>query len=131
MSESTAQPETVPALGIAAAWPRWSTEAVLTGRPRIRVNQVGYLRSGPKRAVLVTEASTPLRFELVTADMQRVLDGLTAPWPVRPEPTSGLAIHVIEFGVLETPGDGYHQRRLHPLERSTGLDGDIPGRPDP
>ena len=103
----TTSPENSRADGAAAAWPHWSPAAVLAGRPRVRVNQVGYLRSGPKRAVLVTDAADPVRFEIVDGAGQRVLDGITVPWSVRPEPTSGLTVHVVDFTILDAAGDGY------------------------
>jgi endoglucanase len=112
VSKSTmpVRPTGVPAMGSSQGWPSWSTDAVLAGRPRIRINQVGYLRRGPKRAVLVTDEQTPAQFEVVDEAGHQVLDGLTAPWPVRPEPTSGLPVHVIDFTALRTPGAGYRIR---------------------
>ncbi|MEV6491302.1 cellulase N-terminal Ig-like domain-containing protein, partial [Actinoplanes sp. NPDC051633] len=47
--------------------------------PRVRVNQVAYLPAGPKRATLVTDATTPMRWELRDRNNQIVLNGRTVP----------------------------------------------------
>src|SRR4051794_39503869 len=68
-------------------------------RPRVRVNQVGYLPGGPKRATLVTDAVQHLPFTIRTATGAVCFAGRTTPWP-GPDPSSGLRVHVIDFSDL-------------------------------
>jgi endoglucanase len=73
--------------------------------PRVRVNQVGYLPHGPKRATLVTEATERLPWRLESASGRVVERGRTRPAGV--DPTSGLNVHVLDFDDVERPGRGY------------------------
>jgi len=68
-------------------------------RPLVRVNQVGYLPDGPKRATVVTAAPRPLPFRVRADGGGVVFAGRTAPWS-RAEPSSGLALHVADFSDL-------------------------------
>jgi hypothetical protein len=78
---------------------------VTSERPAIRVNQVGYLPGRPKRATWVTTRAEPAVFEVRTDRGATVHRGETEPWPQRPDPTSGAAVHVIDFGGLaDAPG---------------------------
>ena len=70
---------------------------VLADRPAVRINQLGYLPDGPKRATWVTDGAVPVEFIIEAADGSVVLRGRSQPWPNRPEPTSGLAVHVLDF----------------------------------
>jgi endoglucanase len=72
-------------------------EPRLGDRPAVRVNQVGYLATGPKRAVWVDDARDPAAFTVLDSSGGAVLSGRTEPWPVRPEPTSGSAVHLLDF----------------------------------
>jgi endoglucanase len=72
----------------------------------VRVNQLGYLPDGPKHAVWVSDAATPTPFRVVDRDGAAVGIGATAPWAVRPEPTSGLRVHVVDFSDVRAPGVG-------------------------
>ena len=76
-------------------------------RPEARINQVGYLPAGPKHAVWVSDALEPAEFCVRDGGGTRVFDGRTRPWPVRPEPTSGTAVHVLEFSDLRAEGRGF------------------------
>ena len=68
--------------------------------PRVRVNQVGYLPEGPKRATLVTAATEPVAWELRDG-AEVVAQGVSRPEGV--DPTAGINVHVIDFsGVTET-----------------------------
>ena len=69
-------------------------------RPVVRVNQVGYLPRGPKRAVWISDAREPVLFRVRDTAGAAVAGGETVPWPVRPEPTSGFAVHVLDFSDL-------------------------------
>ena len=63
--------------------------------PRVRVNQHGYLTRGPKEATLVTDAESPLPWELKTAAGTTVASGQTRPLGM--DPTSGQKTHGIKF----------------------------------
>jgi endoglucanase len=72
----------------------------------VRVNQLGYLSDGPKRATLVSTATGPVPFSVLSGAGERIWVGWSEPWPVRPEPTSGLAVHVLDFSAATVEGDG-------------------------
>lgn len=95
------------------------------GRPAIRVNQLGYLPAGPKRAVWASDARQPAEFVVRASDGSVVTGGKTRPWAVRPEPTSGLPTHVLDFSSLRTPGHGFVVEaggaRSHPFAIADGL----------
>ncbi|MBT0993744.1 glycoside hydrolase family 9 protein [Cellulomonas sp. DKR-3] len=82
------------------SWPSWSVRDVVTGRPRVRVNQVGYLPGRPMRATLVSDEPEPVPFLVVDEGGRPVHEARSHPWPTRPEPTSGLAVHVLDLGDL-------------------------------
>ena len=73
-------------------------------RPVVRVNQLGYLPDGPKRATLVTRSAGPVPFTVRTTDGATLGSGRSEPWPVRPEPTSGLDVHVLDLTGLTGSG---------------------------
>ena len=68
---------------------------------RVRVNQVGYLPDGPKRATLVTAATEPVAWELL-AGTSVVASGTTTPHGV--DPTAGVNVHEVVFDDVTTPG---------------------------
>jgi endoglucanase len=89
-------------------------------RPEVRVNQLGFLPAGPKRAVWASDAREPAAFRVRDRDGRTVAAGRTRPWPVRPEPTSGLAVQIAEFSDLRTVGAGFTvevggRARSHPF----------------
>ncbi len=66
-------------------------------RPAIRVNQLGYLPGTRMHATLVTPAQEPVAFAVLRAGSEQpVWSGFSQPWLLRPEPTSGLELHVID-----------------------------------
>lgn len=73
--------------------------------PRVRVNQVGYLPDGPKAATLVTDATTPLPWQVTAADGSVAAAGSTAPRGV--DPTAAENVQSIDFSSLHTSGAGY------------------------
>jgi endoglucanase len=95
------------------------------GRPDVRVNQVGYLPDGPKRAVWVSGSTDPAAFVVRDGDGRRVYEGRTRPWPVRPEPCSGLAVHAVDFGGLGAEGRGYAVEVAGSRSRSFALADDL------
>jgi endoglucanase len=76
--------------------------------PAIRVNQVGYVPAGPKRANLVTDATAPQAWRLVDAGGAVVASGFTAPYGA--DLASGDAVHVIDFTPVQKTGAGYTLR---------------------
>jgi endoglucanase len=79
----------------------------MTARPRVRVNQLGYLPNRPKQATLVTDAQNPIHFSVHDRDGRIVHTGLSQPWSLRPEPTSGLMVHLLDFSDLKMAGAGF------------------------
>ncbi|WP_336212276.1 glycoside hydrolase family 9 protein [Nonomuraea sp. LPB2021202275-12-8] len=73
--------------------------------PRVRVNMVGYLPSGPKKATLVTAETTALKWQLKNAGGRTVAGGVTEPRGV--DASSGQNVQTIDFGSYPKPGRGY------------------------
>ncbi|WP_371667725.1 glycoside hydrolase family 9 protein [Streptomyces sp. NBC_00289] len=73
--------------------------------PRVRVNQVAYLPSGPKNATLVTGATGKLPWQLKNARGGVVAHGRTVPRGV--DASSGQNVHSIDFGGYRGRGDGF------------------------
>ncbi|MFG2793291.1 glycoside hydrolase family 9 protein [Streptomyces sp. NPDC048419] len=73
--------------------------------PRVRVNQVAYLPSGPKNATLVTDASAKLPWRLKNAGGATVAHGWTVPRGV--DVSSGQNVHSIDFGAYRKAGKGF------------------------
>ncbi|MFD4263331.1 glycoside hydrolase family 9 protein [Streptomyces sp. NPDC058534] len=73
--------------------------------PRVRVNQVGYLPSGPKNATLVTDATAALPWQLKDAAGRVVAHGRSTPRGV--DASSGQNVHSIDFGRHKKRGEGY------------------------
>jgi endoglucanase len=72
--------------------------------PRVRVNQVGYVKDGPKAATLVTEATTPLPWELKDAKGKVLRKGRTTPRGV--DASSGQNVHTLDFSTWTRNGTG-------------------------
>jgi len=73
--------------------------------PRVRVNQVGYLPDGPKRATLVSEGPQPLPWQLRDAAGAVVATGMTTPRGM--DAASGQSVHTIDFSAHTAAGSGY------------------------
>ncbi|GGS77911.1 MULTISPECIES: glycoside hydrolase family 9 protein [Streptomyces] len=72
--------------------------------PRVRVNQVAYLPSGPKNATLVTDATTALPWQLKDAGGTVVARGTSVPRGV--DASSGQNVHSIDFGRYDRRATG-------------------------
>lgn len=72
---------------------------------RVRVNQVGYLTTGPKRATLISDATAPLPWTLRDSAGESVATGSTEPRGM--DTSAGSAVHVIDFTDVREPGEGY------------------------
>ncbi|NUT33459.1 MAG: glycosyl hydrolase family 5 [Hamadaea sp.] len=73
--------------------------------PRVRVNQVGYLAQGPKRATVVTDAADPLPWELRDGSGAAVATGQTTPRGL--DASSGQRVHTLDFSGYAQRGDGF------------------------
>lgn len=71
----------------------------------VRVNQVGYLQHGPKRATLVSDSVDPIAWELHDAGGVIVAAGETVPFGW--DASAGLDVHEIEFSTFTGDGSGY------------------------
>lgn len=72
--------------------------------PLVRVNQVGYLPTGPKRATVVSEATEPQPWQLRDADDAVVAEGLSTPEGL--DPSAGVSVHTVDFTAYEMAGEG-------------------------
>jgi endoglucanase len=91
--------------------------------PRVRVNQVGYLPSGPKGATLVTAAEAPLRWRLLTESGRVVARGRSEPYGV--DATSGLNVHVIRFDRVHRSGRSFRLEVDGELSHPFDIDADV------
>src|SRR5690606_25675015 len=73
--------------------------------PRVRVNQVAYLPSGPKNATVVTDAGERLQWRLKDREGRVVRAGWTVPRGV--DGSSGQNVHSLDFGSYRGRGTGY------------------------
>ncbi len=73
--------------------------------PRVRVNQVAYLPSGPKAATLVTDATAALPWRLADKRGKVVAEGRTTPRGV--DTSSGQNVQTIDFSRYTRTGTGY------------------------
>jgi endoglucanase len=71
----------------------------------VRVNQLGYVASGPKRATYVTTATTPLDWRLLAASNQIVATGQTELYG--PDAMSGDDVQLIDFGSYRGTGSDF------------------------
>jgi len=74
--------------------------------PRLRVNQIGYLPFGPKRATLVTTATAALAWQLRDATGAVLRSGTTTPRGV--DATSGQNVHTLDFSTYTRAGAGLY-----------------------
>jgi endoglucanase len=73
--------------------------------PRVRVNQVGYLPDGPKKATVVTKSVEALGWQLRDADKTVVARGKSTPRGV--DESSGQNVQTVDFSSYRTAGKGY------------------------
>ena len=101
-------------------WPEWRVTDVMSRRPQVRVNQLGYLLGRPKQATLISDAEDPVPFLVRDRGGVAVYTGASRPWSLRPEPTSGLSVHVLDFSGLTVQGAGFRiesaDQCSHPFE---------------
>ncbi|PWI13121.1 endoglucanase [Streptomyces sp. Act143] len=79
--------------------------AAAAGTTAVRVNQVGYLPDGPKRATVVTTAAQSLTWQLSNASGTVVASGSTVPRGA--DTASGQSVQVADFSSYQGTGSGY------------------------
>ncbi|WP_244598354.1 glycoside hydrolase family 9 protein [Pseudohoeflea suaedae] len=108
MAISKARIVVLPALvaGVAAFYCSSLPAAAEAQEPRsIRINQLGYLSDGPKRATLVHEENKPVAWRLVDGAGVEIASGTTLPMGL--DRASGLKVHWIDFSKNAATGEGY------------------------
>ncbi|MCH8566280.1 glycoside hydrolase family 9 protein [Nesterenkonia sp. LB17] len=73
--------------------------------PRVRVNQLGYLPDGPKRATLVSDQTEAVSWQLLDDDGGLAAQGESTPQGF--DPSAGLDVHTIDFSDHGDSGAGY------------------------
>lgn len=76
-----------------------------TPTKKVQVDQVGYVPGLPKRATLVSTATTPQTWTLQNSAGAAVATGQSTPQGA--DATSGDSVHQIDFSSFDTPGTGY------------------------
>ncbi|GAA4934983.1 glycoside hydrolase family 9 protein [Streptomyces coeruleoprunus] len=79
--------------------------AAVAATSAVRVNQVGYLPDGPKRATVVTSATQSLTWQLRNASGTVVASGSTVPRGA--DTPSGQSVQVADFSSYRSTGSGY------------------------
>lgn len=70
--------------------------------PAIKVNQVGYLANGPKRATLVSDASEPQDWKLLNKAGDVQASGKTTPRGL--DVATKEEVHIVDFSKFKTTG---------------------------
>jgi endoglucanase len=91
--------------------------------PRVRVNQLGYLPSGPKGATLVTSAEQALPWRLLRESGEVVARGSSEPRGV--DASSGLNVHEIRFDRVRASGRGFRLEADAELSHPFSIDEDV------
>jgi endoglucanase len=91
--------------------------------PRVRVNQLGYLPDGPKKATIVTDAAEPLPFEVRDGSGAVVLAGTTVPRGM--DDSAGGAVHTADFSALEATGTDFTVTAGGDISYPFAIDGDL------
>ncbi|MET9856510.1 glycoside hydrolase family 9 protein [Streptomyces sp. NPDC006450] len=99
-----------------------ATVAAAAGTP-VRVNQLGYLPDGPKRATVVSSGTAPLAWQLRDASGTVAASGATV---VRgADQASGQSTHLVDFGAYTGTGTGFtlvvDGQTSHPFDISASL----------
>lgn len=71
-------------------------------RPALRVNQLGYMRDGPKRATLASEQTDPVAVRLRSEAGEIVWQGMSQ--PRGHDASAGLDVHVVDFSAVRQEG---------------------------
>jgi len=91
--------------------------------PDVRVNQVGYFPNGQKKATLVSDSTTPVKWYLRDNENVVVTSGNTQ--VVGLDAASGDKVHIIDFSNFKVPGTEYKitvgNSTSHPFDIGTNL----------
>jgi endoglucanase len=89
----------------------------------IRLNQLGFLPAGAKRAVVATSSEEPFEWRLVDADGKVRARGRTQAFGK--DRASGEQVHIIDFTRFQRPGEGYRlsvgEMQSRPFAIGTGI----------
>ena len=111
------------------SYPTWSLTDVLNGRPRIRVNQLGYLVGRTMQATVVTDSPTPVEFVVRDGADRAMRTGTSQPSLVQPDPTSAQTVQLLDFTGLSGEQEGCRVEaaglQSHRFRVSTRLYGDL------
>ncbi|KNY27286.1 glycoside hydrolase family 9 protein [Pseudobacteroides cellulosolvens] len=95
----------------------------LAPAPDVRVNQVGYFPNGQKKATLVSDSTTPVKWYLRDKENVVVASGNTQ--VVGLDAASGDKVHIIDFSSYKLPGTEYKitvgKSTSHPFDIATNL----------
>ncbi|MBB4980847.1 glycoside hydrolase family 9 protein [Streptomyces nymphaeiformis] len=91
--------------GLASVPAAADVPAATAATTAVRVNQVGYLPDGPKRATVVTTATQALSWQLRNASGTLVASGSTVPRGA--DTPSGQSVQVADFSSYRSTGPGY------------------------
>ncbi|MFF0558500.1 glycoside hydrolase family 9 protein [Streptomyces sp. NPDC004266] len=91
--------------GLASSPAAADVPAATAATTAVRVNQVGYLPDGPKRATVVTTATQALPWQLRNASGALVASGSTVPHGA--DTPSGQSVQVADFSSYRNTGSGY------------------------
>lgn len=89
----------------------------------VRVNQLGYLQSGPKRATFVTDETTPQAWRLLDSTNGVVAQGNTKPYGA--DVMSGTNVQLIDFAQYRRAGEGYRLAIGDQLSEPFAISNDI------
>ncbi|MGW8779459.1 glycoside hydrolase family 9 protein [Streptomyces sp. NPDC055796] len=99
-----------------------ATVAAAAGPP-VRVNQLGYLPDGPKRATVVSSATAPLAWQLRDTSGAVAASGTTTVHGA--DQASGQSTHLVDFGAYQGNGTGFtlvvDGQTSHPFDISGAL----------
>jgi len=70
--------------------------------PAVRLNQIGFLPDGAKRAIVVSDAPEPLPWRLIAADGRVAASGQTR--RIGSDAASGDSVHQLDMGAARRPG---------------------------
>ncbi|HEY0187277.1 MAG TPA: glycoside hydrolase family 9 protein [Cellulomonas sp.] len=88
----------------------------------VKVNQVGYLPSGPKNATVVTDATSALDWVLYLGD-EAVATGQTVPEGT--DESAGVAVHTIDFSSVTATGDDFTLHVDGQVSEPFAIDADV------
>ncbi len=120
MADGVTEPYSVCIDNVILADPEFKREIDASSAPipNILVNQVGYFPQLNKLATIKTDATSPMKWELINNDNKTLAQGETIVYG--PDKASGDNVHVIDFSSFSSPGEGYRIKvgddKSHPFD---------------